>query len=183
MTAFRNAGGKIEVFPLMGRTKERQYLMYWAWQIAKEGYRRTKHPEPPAYPGVDIDWFWSNAGPEFISYTADKYDVPSYVGGAIELVEKFEIVRNPGLSCKLVEGRAIMLDYFGSGKPLSVMGRDGKYYYIPYPVMYHDKNVIALPASYGLFRTADLDRHGDRTQEELDKYPISEYFTDDGKWN
>ena len=157
--------------------------MYWSWQIAKEGYRRTKDPEPPSFPGCDIDWFWKNPGPEDVNDTADLNNVPAYVGAAMDMVRDFHLIKNPGLTSKLAEGKAISFILSDVGKgygsfygPKTLKGIDNKFYIIEknghIPGLFDNKNLQAFLESFKVFIARDTD---------LDYFYA--VYTDDGKWN
>jgi len=165
------------------RTPKIQYLMYWSWQIAKEGYRKTKDPEPPAFPGCDIDWFWKNPEHDDVNDTADLYDVPSYVGAAMDMVKDFHLTRNPGLTSKLSEGRATSF-------VLSDLDDKSSQFSGPKALKCPDNNEFTVSKNghlHGIFENKELsiylEKYGVYLAGDSDlDYPLAVY-SDDGKWN
>ena len=146
--------------------------MYWSWMIAKENYRRNTDSAPPTYEGMDIDWFWRNPNDTDFHPYADKYDVPSYVGAAMWMVEGFGLTRKPSSSCKLVTGKAVSLT-MTDNKAVTVQGKDGKTYTIPKEKNLRCTQMIGLFESFGLKQCQDSDLPS--------PYHLM-YFSDDGKW-
>ena len=173
MDAFAAAGESIRITPNSGRNKETQYLAYWSWQIAKEGYRRTTHPKPPEYPTVDIDWFWSDPKPTDFSPEAETHNVPSYVGAATHMVAWYGLARAPKPSCKLVEGTAVRLDIVPR-KTIAVRDKNGNHHVIPASASPKNPGLTAVAESYGLYQVTDCDT-----------IPIcwQGYWSDNGKWD
>jgi hypothetical protein len=163
-------------------TAKGQYLRYWAWQIAKEGYRKSKNPPPPTFPGCDIDWFWTNPD-DYICLTAEVMEVPSYVGAAMDLVRYFKLDHNPGPTSKMSEGKAATFHISPitkeSGKqskfPSQIKGRNGKDYTITHgvyiPGLIENKSLSELCATYGIYAVEDKEHTEYRNM-----------WTDDGKW-
>ncbi len=163
-------------------TPKGQYLRYWAWQIAKEGYRKSKKPTPPVFPGCDIDWFWVNPD-DYFCQTAEMMEVPSYVGAAIDLVRYFQLDHNPGLTAKMSEGKAACFHIGAIGKDISeqakfpsqIKGRDGKNYTITHgsciPGLVENESLRELCATYGIHSVVDKEHSAYRGM-----------WTDDGKW-
>ena len=142
-----------------------QYLRYWSWRIAKEGYRRSRNPPPPSFPGCDIDWFWATPDPTCYVTSAEAAGVPSYVGAAMEMVKYFRLTERPALSTKLSEGKAAHFYIQEIGQscslnyPRAVRGKDGNTYVIPFGVHHpgfkENPNLCALFATYGIYPEQD----------------------------
>lgn len=159
-SALDDAGLRIE-YGLHRVSPQGQYLRYWAWKIAKEGYRKSKYPPPPPFPGCDIDWFWISPDPHYHVSTAERLEVPSYVGAAMDMVKYFRMAQKPELTSKISEGKAITFVLLEKGKasgfsdPKSIKGKDGKIYVIPHgvhlPGVRENETLCALYATYGLY--------------------------------
>ena len=170
----------------LNRNPKRQYLMYWSWQIAMEGYRKRTHPTPPVFPGCDIDWFWSDKDDDYITQSADFLGVPNYVAAAMEMVNRFNLRRNPGLTTKVSEGKAAEFLVVEVGceanglfpSPKTVTGKDGKSYTLTHAgnawfIGKEQYALSALCASYGVFLVREFCDIGADT---------ANYYSDDGKW-
>jgi hypothetical protein len=171
------AGGRtLRIPPLTGRPPGRHYLMYWAWRIGKEGYKEGENPIPPAFPGMDIDWFWSNPRPTDDTPYAEMYQVPYYVAAALQMVDAFGLARKPKETCKLAEGKACRLDWhLGASKDAVIKGPDGAGYY--FHANRHEPEVLeALVRSYGLCPVAAKD-------SDLKPEFFRGYYSDDGTWD
>lgn len=174
IAAFEAAGVRLEFNPGGGRTQLKQHFMYWSWKIAKEGYRRNKDPRPVPPNGYDIDWFWLQPSPTDYHPYSDKHNVPNYIGAAMAMVEHLGLTRNPGQSNKLVEGKATSLVYpcQQDKKGFSVLGKDGKTYFLPSQMSLKDANTIALFSSFGLNQISNGD---------VPSTSYGQYFSEDGK--
>jgi len=182
MEATRVAGARLVLSECGGRSPFGQYLAYWSWRIVHEDYRKSRNPEPPPFEGRYVDWFWKAPSEHDVNVLAEEFGVPSYVGAAIQLQRKYGQKRNPGLTCKLVEGRAVALNFRGKDQihfteSIHVQGGDGRSYFIRAPQNIHDTSFGQLCASYGLFRIppekTDMDsEHG-----------ACYYFSLDGEWD
>ncbi|HLO68572.1 MAG TPA: hypothetical protein VK188_16225 [Holophaga sp.] len=182
MEATRIAGARLVLSEGGGRSRFGQYLAYWSWRIAKEDYRKSRNPEPPPFEGRYVDWFWKAPSENDVNPLAEELGVPSYVGAAIQLQRKYGQKRNPGLTCKLVEGKAVALHFRGGDQvqfteSIPVQGGDGRFHFIRAPQNIHDRSFDPLFASYGLLRIppekTDLDSgHG-----------ACFYYSLDGEWD
>lgn len=182
MEATRIAGARLVLSEGGGRSRFGQYLAYWSWRIVHEDYRRSRNPEPPPFEGRHIDWFWKEPPEHAVNVLADELGVPSYVGAAMEILRKFGLTRNPGLTCKLVEGKAVALHFQGRDqahptRSIQVRGGDGRSYPIRAPQNIHDPGFDPLLASYGLIRIPPERTDMDSGQGAL------VYYSLDGAWD
>jgi hypothetical protein len=176
MKACEDGGRPLKIPPLAGRPPERHYLMFWAWQIGREGYRRRDNPKPPAFPGMDIDWFWSHPQASDDTRYAEAFLVPYYVGAALQMVDTFGLARQPKKTCKLAEGKACGLEWqSGTSQDAVIKGPDGTGFH--FHANRQEPEVLdALAASYGLHPVAAKD-------SDLKPEFFHRYFSDDGTWD
>jgi hypothetical protein len=94
--AAMEAGGATVTISATLRPKERAHLMHYSWEIAKADLDPEKVPDCA---GVDIDWVHRDADA--------KVDLPASKKAAQEMVTGYGIVKEPSLTSRHTEGRAI----------------------------------------------------------------------------
>ena len=143
LDALRRAGATVEILATK-RPRERTYMMYWAWRIAKQAFdpRRV-----PVMPRLDINWWHGEASRS--------------VTAAQEMVEAFGIngLREPpALTSHHNEGKAIDLRISWAGDLKIRDGRGLERIITSVPRDETNMELKAVGSSYGIFHAIDVDK-------------------------
>ena len=146
LAALKAAGATVKIAATR-RSKERAWLMHYAWRIAREGLYLAVVPQ---LEGVDIQWIHPTL--------KDSY------AAAEAMVKAYGIVHRPALTSRHIEGRAIDMNIVFQSC-LKIARADGAIIKIGYEVSsaYVDGNkspeLHAVGASYGVHKLVSDPPH------------------------
>ena len=147
LDALKTAGADVSISATY-RPKERAYLMYYAFSIARDGFNPANVP-PMA--GVDIDWVHRNAN--------GRVDLVASRNAAESMVEAYGIVYRPALASKHSERLAIDMTISWSGT-LNIKNARGKTVAISStPRSGQNGQLHAVGQSYGVIKLVSDPPH------------------------
>lgn len=136
--ALEAAGCQITIESTL-RPKERAYLMHWAYQIAYCGYSPK---EVPPCEQVGINWWHGSRS--------------ASVEAAREMVRWYDIVYQPALESRHIEGKAIDMKITWEGT-IKVKDASGSTVTLSSPRSNFNSRLIQLGRSYGVYRHMNGD--------------------------
>jgi hypothetical protein len=154
IAAMKDAGMTVEISATY-RTKERQFLMYYSWLIAKKGFDPAKVPQ---YPGIDIVWVHHNAD--------GTYSKKKSITAAKEMVTGFEIAYKPAEAEKSNHQykRAIDMTIKWQAKSVTIKNKEGKPIVInTSPHTGSNNQLIKVGATYGVIKLREDPPHWSET--------------------
>jgi len=134
IAAMGASGAEVDISSTL-RPKERAYLMHYSWRIAKAG---DDAATVPAMNGVEIEWVHATPA--------------ASRAAALAMVNGYGIVREPSLTSRHTEGRAIDMTISWTGN-LTIKNKDGSSVTIATtPRTGENAKLVAVGATYGVVK-------------------------------
>lgn len=164
MTACRNGGADIVKIDETRRHPETQYLMYWAWKIGKDGYKKGADAPPTQCSEMDfdVDWFWTNPRPTDDCPEAEALQLPRYLASAITMVKHFGLISRPGTTSKFSTGKAINLGICWKND-IRIVDAKGTTHLIPGPGGPLTPQLHVVAETYGVHKMKTCEFESART--------------------
>jgi hypothetical protein len=142
LRSLANAGAAVTIHSTY-RPSERQYLMHWAWRIARERHLQGEGTVP-ALAGVDIQWHWRDGQGRRLRGASTE--------AANQMVNGYGLRFRPALISRHAQRRAIdmsitwedtlhLVDHRGLPRPIANLPRDG-----------HNPVLHAVGGTHGVFK-------------------------------